>query len=156
MAGKNHVERSFRLLWDDAGTGSGTARDLSGDLVPGSVSGGGLVFDEANMHGVSELVVNFLAGHANSTITARFHMNDTATTGATTVLNGSTPSATVAGIGTLTLRWGQSGAAPASGDPEWEGEYQLLENTIALDGNKFVHQVTWRPNGSTAPAWGTV
>ncbi len=83
MAGKNHVERSFRLLWDDAGTGSGTARDLSGDLVPGSASGGGLTFDEANMTGVSNLVRNYLAGHAESTVTAQFHMTDTATTGAT-------------------------------------------------------------------------
>jgi len=156
MAGKNHIERSFRLLWDDAGTGSGTARDLSGDLVPGSVSGGGLTFDEAEMTGVSNLVKNFLAGHAQSVISARFHMNDTATTGATTVLNGSTPSATIAGIGTLTLQWGQSGAAPTTSDPEWEGEYVLIKNEITLDGNKFVHDVEWRPTGSTAPAWGTV
>jgi len=156
MAGKDKLERGFRLLWDDAGTGSGTARDLSGDLVPGSVSGGGLTFDPANMHGVSELVVNFLAGHANSTITANFRMNDTAATGATTVLNGSQPSATVAGIGTLTLRWGAGGLAPDTGDPEWEGEYVLLSNNIAPADGGFVHQVTWQPTGSTAPAWGTV
>ena len=149
--GKNKVERGFRLLWDDLGTGAGTARNLSGDLVLGSVSGGGLTFDEADLTGVSEAVRNFLAGHANSEISATFHMNDTATTGATTVLNGS-----VGGIGTLTLQWGASSAAPTTGDPEWEGEYVLLSNNIALDGNKFVHQVRWLPTGSTAPAWGTV
>ena len=148
MAGKNHVEKSFRILIDDSG---GTARDLSGDLVVGSVSGGGLTYDEADMTGVSETVFNFLSGHATSAITARFHMNDTATTGATTVLNGN-----AGGTGTLTLQWGQSGAAPTTGDPEWEGEYVLLDLTIALDGNKFVHQVTLQPTGSTAPAWGTV
>src|SRR3990167_8461352 len=109
MAGKNHEERSFRLWYDDAGTGSGTARDLTGDLVIGSLTGGGgLVFDEVDMTGVSNLVKNFLAGHAMSRIAARFHMNDTATTGATTVLNGATPSATIAGTGTLTLQYGQS------------------------------------------------
>ena len=108
------------------------------------------------MTGVSNLVKNFLAGHAQSVIPARFHMNDTATTGATTVLNGSTPSATVAGIGTLTLQWGQNGAAPTTGDLEWEGEYVLIKNEITLDGNKFVHDCEWRPTGSTAPAWGTV
>lgn len=156
MAGKNHIERSFRILWDDTGDGAGTARDLSGDLVRGSVSGGGLVFDEVDMTGVSELVVNFLAGHANSTISAQFHMNDTATTGATTVLNGSMPSATVIGKGTLTLQWGQSGAAPTTSDPEWEGEYQMVSNEITPSGGTFVHSVTWRPSGSTAPAWGTV
>lgn len=148
MAGKNHVERSFRIMVDDSG---GTARNLSGDLVPGSVSGGGLTFDEADMTGVSESVKNFLAGHANSEITANFHMNDTATTGATTVLNGKVGSA-----GTLTLQWGQAGAAPTTGDPEWEGEYVLLSNNVQLDGNKFVHACVFKPSGSTAPAWGTV
>jgi hypothetical protein len=156
MAGKNHVERSFRISWDDSGTGSGTARDLSADLIPGSVSGGGLTFDQVDMTGVSQFVRNFLAGHADSTISAQFHMNDTATTGATTVLNGSTPSTTVIGIGTLTLQWGQNGAAPTSSDPEWEGEYVLVQNDITPSGGTFVHQVTWRPYGSTAPAWGTV
>jgi len=150
--GKNKVERGFRLLFDDSG---GTARDLSGDLVPGSVSGGGLTFDEANMTGVSEAVNNFLRGHATSEIAANFHMNDTATTGATTVLNGqSLPS--VAGTGTLTLQWGASSAAPTNPDPEWEGEYILLSSNIALEGNKHVHQVVFKPTGSTAPAFGTV
>lgn len=148
MAGKSHIEKSFRILVDDSG---GTVRDLSGDLVPGSVSGGGLTYDEADMTGVSETVYNFLAGHATSEITATFHMNDTATTGATTVLNGRSGTA-----GTLTLQFGQAGAAPTTGDPEWEGEYVLLDNSISLDGNKFVHNVTFKPTGSTAPAWGTV
>lgn len=148
MAGKNHIERSFRLLFDDSGA---SARDLSGDLVPGSVSGGGLTYDEADMTGVSEAVRNFLAGHADSEISARFHLNDTATTGAYTVLTGQQGSA-----GTLTLQWGQSGAAPTTGDPEWEGEYVLLDASVTLDGNKFVLNARWKPTGSTAPAWGTV
>jgi len=147
MAGKNKIERWFTISVDDSG---GTARDLSGDLVPGSIGGGGLVYDEADMTGVSEAVYNFLAGHATSEITASFHMNDTATTGATTVLNGVDGT-----VVTITLAWGQ-GAAPTSGDPDWEGEYVVLSANIALDGNKFVHQCTFKPSGSTAPAWGTV
>ena len=146
-AGKNKAERWFTINWDDSGT---TARDLSGDLVPGSVGGGGLTYDEVDLTGVSEAVKNFLAGHAESEITAQFHMNDTATTGASTVLNGS-----AGGTGTLTLAWG-AGAAPTGGDLEWEGEYVLLDATVALAGNKFVHQCRWKPTGSTAPAWGTV
>lgn len=156
MAGKNHIERSFRILWDDAGTGSGTARDLTGDLIAGSVSGGGLTFDEVSKHGVSELVKNFLAGHATSEVSAQFHSNDSATTGSSTVLNGSMPSATVAGIGTLTLQWGQSGAAPTTGDPEWEGEYVLVQNNMSFSGGDAIHSCKWVPYGSTAPSWGTV
>lgn len=148
MAGKNHVEKSFRLQWDDSGS---TARDLSGDLVPGSVSGGGLVFDEADMTGVSNTVYNFLADRATSEISATFHLNDTATTGAFTVLK-----ATGGLVGTLTMQWGQNGAAPTTNDPEWEGEYVLLSNNVTLDGNKAVINCTWKPSGATPPAWGTV
>jgi len=150
LAGKNKVEKSFRIQFDDSG---GTARDLSGDLVPGSVSGGGFTFDEADMTGVSNANYNYLRGHAMSEITATFHLNDTATTGATTVINGHNAGT---GIGTLTLQWGASGAAPTTGDLEWEGEYVIFGGPISLDGNKFVHQCTFKPTGSTAPAFGTV
>lgn len=148
MAGKNHVEKSLRILWDDSG---GTARDLSAALVPGSLSGGGFTFDEADMTGVSQTVYNFLADRATSEVSASFHMDDTATTGAFTVLNG-----TGGKVGTLTIQWGQNGAAPTTGDPEWEGEYVLLSNPINLDGNKPVLACTWKPSGATPPAWGTV
>jgi hypothetical protein len=146
---KDKVERSFRIYWDDSG---GTARDLSGDLVPGSFSGGGLTFDEADMTGVSDGVKKFLTGHADSTVSGRFHMNDTASTGATTVFTG-----TEGQSGTLTLQWGAAGAAPTTGDPEWEGEYTLMSSNIVVDGNKFVHEVSWKPqSGQADPAWGTV
>jgi len=143
---KDKVERGFRIWFDDSG---GTPRDLSGDLVPGSISGGGLVFDEADMTGVSNGVKQYLTGHADSTISGRFHMNDTATTGATTVLTGQEGQ-----DGTLTLQWGAAGAAPTTGDPEWEGEYVLMSSNVTVDGNKFVHEVTWRPfSGAADPAW---
>lgn len=150
MAGKNKTERGFRFYFDDSG---GTARDLSGDLVPGSVSGGGLTFDEADMTGVSETVYNYLKGHALSEISARFHVNDTATTGAFTVLTGHEAGA---GTGTLTQQWGSSGAAPTGGDPEWEGEYVLLDCSAKLDGNKWILETVFKPTGSGTPAWGTV
>jgi len=150
-AGKNYIERAFRIWWDDGGVGAGTPRDLTGDLVPGSVSGGGLVFDEADLTGVSETVYNFLADRAQSEIAAQFYMNDTASTGALTVLTGSD-----GGYGTLTLQWGSLGAAPQSGAPEWEGEYVLLQADIVLKGNVPAIQARWKPKGSTAPAWGTM
>ena len=148
-AGKNKAERWFTIYWDDAGTGSGTARDLTGDLVPGSVSGGGLTFDEVDLTGVSNAVYNYLSGHAKSEISAQFHMNNTATTGATTVLIGSD-----GGTGTLTLTWG-AGTTPTTGDTEWYGEYVLLDVSVVLAGNKFVHQAKWKPTGSIAPDWTT-
>lgn len=148
MAGKDKVERSFRLLFDDSG---GTARDLSADLVPGSVSGGGLTFDQVEMTGVSNTVKNYLAGHAESPVSAQFYLNDTATTGAFTVLTGMDGS-----VGTLTLQWGADGAAPTTNDPEWEGEYLLADCSVGFNGGKAVLNTEFVPGSGTAPAWGTV
>lgn len=155
VPGKNKIERGFRIWWDDLGTGAGTRRDLTGDLLAGSVSGGGLTFDEVSKHGVSELVKNFLAGHATSEVSAQFHVND-ATNRATPVLNGSMPSTTVAGIGTLTLEWGSNGAAPSTGDLCWQGEYLLVQNNLSFSGGDAIHNCKWVPTGATPPSFGTV
>lgn len=148
MTGKNKSEKSFRIWLDDS---DGTPRDLSGDLVPGSASGGGKVFDEVDMTGVSESVRNYLSGHAESEISASFHLNDTASTGAHTVIAGN-----IGGAGTITLQWGSAGAAPTNPDPEWEGEYIYQVGDVAVDGNKLVIGFTAKPTGSSAPSWGTV
>ena len=144
MAGKNKTELGFRILW-------GTD-DLTGDLIPGSVTGGGKVLDEVDMLGVSETVRNFLAGHASAPISARFHVNDTASTGTYTILK------TAAGTtGTLTLQWGAAGAAPTSGDPEWESTtYRFLGFGMSFDAGRAVMEASWTPGSATAPAWGTV
>ncbi len=145
--GKNKVERWITLTWDDDGS---TPRDLTPDLLPGTLSGGGLTLDEVEMTGVSDEVKNFLTGHANSEISGQFYLDDTATTGAHTVLI-----ATVGLAGTLTIAYG-AGAAPTSGDPDWEGEYVLVDASVVLSGNKPVIQARWLPSGSIAPVWGTV
>ena len=145
--GKDKVERWFYIFFDDTGA---AARNLTADLVPGTCSGGGLIFDEVEMTGVSDAVKNYLAGHANSEVTAQFYMNDTATTGSLTVLKGMHGA-----VGTLTLQWG-GGGVPAADDPEWEGEYLLAAAGIVLAGNKHVISCRFVPSGSTAPAWGVV
>lgn len=144
VSGKDKVERHLRVWWDH----SDTPRDLSGDLLPGTLTGGGKSLDEVEMTGVSDEFKNFLSGHANSEIAGQFYMNDTAVTGATTILK-----ATIGVAGTLTLMFG-GGGTPAADDPEWEGEYVLLDASIVLAGNKPVHQCRWLPTGSVAPAWG--
>lgn len=149
VPGKNKIETGFRILVDDSG---GVARDLSADLVPGSIQGGGATLDEVDMTGVSNTIKNALSGHGASPVTARFYMNDTATTGAFTVLNGRSGTS-----GTLTLQFGSAGAAPSTGDPEWEGEYTLLGAPVTVDAGRFVLSVTFVPTaGQSAPAWGTV
>jgi len=148
-AGKNKVAHSFRLEWDDA---SGTVRDLSTDVVPGSVTGGGLTLDSIDAGGISEAVKKMMAGRASAPVSARLYMNDTASTGATTVVN-----ATVGKIGTLTLKWGSNGAAPGSGDPKWSGEYILLQNPVSEQNGTFAHDCRWEPAaGAADPGWGTI
>ena len=145
--GKNKIERWMTINFDDSG---GVARDLSSALVPGTINGIGQIFDEAELTGVSEAHKNFMAGHWSSEITAQFYVDDTASTGAFTVLIGQAGS-----DGTLTIALG-AGAAPTSGDPEWEGEYALMELPLVLAGNKPVLACRFVPFGSVAPAWGTV
>jgi len=147
MAGKDKIERGFRLLFDD----STTPRDLSASLVPGSVSGGGFIFDEVEVTGVSNTVKQYLAGHPDAKISARFIFSDKATTGSFTVLMGMEGK-----VGTLTLRWGINGAAPTTDDPEWEGEYVLTQANVSADGGKLVIDAAWAPGSATPPAWGTV
>ena len=146
--GKKKIERGLRFKFDNSG---GAPQDLSGDLIPGSLSGGGKVLDEVDMTGVSTAIRNFYGGHANAPISARFHMNDLATTGAFTVLSGM-----YGAVGTLTIEYGSNGAAPSTGDPKWEGEYVLLGLPTAPDGGKMVLEATFQPGSATSPAWGTV
>lgn len=143
MAGKNKVERGLRFIYN--------SQDLSVDLIPGSLSGAGKVLDEVDMTGVSSAIRNYLGGHASAPISARFHMNDTATTGAYTVL-----SAAYGSPYTLTIQFGSNGAAPTTGDPEWEGTYTMMGMTVVPDGGRMVCEASFQPGSATSPAWGTV
>lgn len=147
VPGKNKTERGFRLQFDDSG---GTPRDLSVGLVPGSFSSGGAAYDSVDMTGVSNSIKNSSFGWGTANISAQFYMDDTATTGAFTVLKEAPY------VGTLTSQWGSNGAAPDTGDPEWEGEYILLAASVGLSGDRAIISATWEPSGATPPAWGTV
>lgn len=147
VPGKNKVETGFRIWFDDAVP---TARDLSGDLVPGSLSIGD-EYEEADLTGVSEGLRNYLAAFRDVEVTCQFHFNDTADTGASTVLN-----ARNGATGTLTMQWGDAGAAPENPDLELEGEVVLLRNAPTINGNTWVHDVRFKPTGAAGFAWGTM
>lgn len=144
---KNILERYIRLSWDDSGS---SPQDLSGDLVPGSLSGPGFTSPEVRMTGVSETVENYQADRKDAEVSAQFYMNDTATTGAFTVLK-----ATQGLVGVLTIQFG-TGAAPTTDDPEYEGDHILLEAGITNQGGALVISARWKPGSSTPPAWGVV
>lgn len=141
MAGKNKIERGLRFTFN--------SQDLSSDLIPGTLSGAGKVLDEVDMTGVSSAIRNYLGGHASAPITARFHMNDTGTTGAHTVL-----SAAYGTPYTLLIEFGSNGAAPTTGDPTWSGTYTLLGLTAVPDGGRMVLEASFQPGSASSPAWG--
>lgn len=149
MAGKDKISKGINIYVDDVGT---TARNLSGDLIPDSLTGGGLTIEPADMTGQNHAVHNSLANLATAELSMQFHMNDTLATGAYTVLQGICGGA----AGTVTLQWGIAGATPTSSDPEWEGEYILTQMNGAINNGALVLDCVFMPGSSTAPAWGTV
>ena len=153
--GKEFVERSVRFRFDDTG---GTPRELCADLLPGTLSGLGTNTEDIDMTGACDDFVQAVAGIADGEVTAQFHMDDTAVaavpaqSGAYTVLP-----PMVRNSGTMTVQFGKNGAAPTTGDPQWEGEYTLMQANVNITGGRAILDCRWRlaPN-SAAPAWGTV
>lgn len=148
MAGKDKLGRGITISIDDSG---GTARDVTGDLIPNSLNGLGFTAGEVDMTGTGE-DMNYLADVKDMNLTMQFHANDTADTGATTVLNGIIGGS----AGTITVQVGSGGASPTTGDLELEGEFVCTGAPLSVQNGRLVHQATFRPSGSTTPAWGTV
>ena len=144
---KDILGRHCRILIDDS---VAAAQDLSDDLLPNTLSGIGLTPEEVDMTGQSASIKQARTGVSDSSITAQFFMNDTATTGAYTVLNG------IQGVeGTLEVRFGTDGA-PANDDPKWFGEYVLFENSVSISGGAAVLNCLFKPAPGSTPAWGVV
>jgi len=149
MAAKDKLSRGVRLFVDDAALG--TARDVSGDLVPDSLSGLGFNADLIDMTGESDAVENGMGGRKKNNLKFKLHANDTALTGASTVLHGIEGLSSI----TVTVEIGSAGAAPVTGDLSWAGEYTCLSATLSQDGGRLTHDCEFAPYGSTAPVWGT-
>lgn len=148
MAGKNHIEKSLYIFIDDSG---GTPRNLTNDLIAGSLFPVGFEAEEVDMHGVGESVKTALTGYLTAGGPLKFHMNDTATTGAFTVLKAAPYN------GTVTVQFGQNGSVPTTGDPEFEGEFSVFPGPVTMESGRAIMTVTVRPqSGQAAPAWGTV
>lgn len=152
IPGKNKQEIGTTLSYDDTG---GVARDLSCDIVPGSLSINGITYEEINFTGICNAVENYAAGRGKLEIACQFYMNDTASTGAWNVIKAQNGARTSTGY-TLTIAMGSAGQAPASGDPELEGEFGAYIQGNTISGGAWVFNVKFLPNSSTAPAWDTV
>ena len=106
--------------------------------------------DQNDVTGYSDGVHNVTLGHPDQPVSMSGDFDNTASTGAHTVLSGivGQVSATV----TITVQIGIR-AAPTSGDPEYEGEFFCTSYTVNPD---LTWDAEFMPGSSTAPAWGTV
>ncbi len=131
---------------DDSGD---AAQNVSGDVESVDIPD---EYGELDVTGFSDGSVNSIAGMPAFNVEIAGNFNAAATTGLFTVLSG------IVGQGakTLTVALGQ-GAAPTTGDPQFEGEFWCQKiNVSATPQGKVTLTTSLRPSGSTAPAWATV
>ena len=136
----------FTVTIDDSGD---APRDVSSDVESADIPD---EYGELDVTGFSDGAVNSIAGMPAFNVEITGNFNPAATTGLFTVLNGIKGG----GAKTLTVAVGQ-GAAPTTGDPEFEGEFWCQKVNIgATPQGKAALSASFRPSGSAAPAWGTV
>ena len=145
--GKTHP-RYIKVLLDDSG---GTPRDISDSI--NSIGGIGLSYDQTDVTTIANSVKQYLTGYGDSSVSLGGPFNNTATTGAHTVLTGLNGANTAA---TLTVQFGIRAAA-TNGDPEFEGEFVVTSYLVGGDMNSLTWSASLKPAfGAAAPAWGTV
>ncbi len=139
--------RFLKVLIDDS---TGTPQTVSGDInsidIPDE-------YAEVDVTGFSEGGENSIPGMPSFPVEITGHMNAATTTGLFTVLKGIVGKYSAC---TLTVQVGQN-AAPTTSDPEFEGEFWCQKMNLSADPKGEIKiTASFRPYGSTAPAWGTV
>jgi hypothetical protein len=134
------------VLLDDSG---GSPQDVSTDVESVDIPD---EYDEVEMTGFSDGAHNSTAGLPSFPVELAGMFNPDANS-LYQVLAG------IKGVKsghTLTVKVGQ-GAAPVSGDPEFEGEFWCQKMNVSTQpGQKISVSTSLRVYGATAPAWGTV
>ena len=141
--GKSH----YKYVTFDIDDYANVIRDISASITDVSIP---RTYDTQDVSGYSDGVINFQLGQPNTPLTVQGVFDTTALTGAHTVL-----SKLVGVIETSTTITIQHGirAAPAGGEPEYEGLFYC--RSLVYDGSlNFTAEFV--PATSTAPAWGTV
>ena len=125
-----------------------TLRDISAGVA--QVSGVGLTYAEQDVTAYSDGIINFTLGFPSSDIELSGPIDNLATTGSYTVLK------SIVGLQTATytleVQFGIR-AAPATGDPNFSGEYYCSSLKLNGDGTFSARLV---PASATAPVFGTV
>jgi hypothetical protein len=136
------------IFIDDSGL---SPQDVSDDIESIDIPD---EYDEIEVTGFTEGAHNSIPGMPKFDVEFSGTFNPAATTGLYTVLAGIKG---VASGHTLTVQVPTGTGAPASGDPEFEGEFWLQKMNIATTPAGKINIVgSLRVFGATAPAWGTV
>ena len=106
-------------------------------------------FDRMDVTGYSDGVHNVTLGHPDQPVSITGIFSNTASTGFHTVMSAQVGVQT--GV-TLTVAIGIL-AAPAGGDPEYEGTFLVSDYVVNGDLTATAELIT---STTTAPAWGTV
>jgi hypothetical protein len=119
-----------------------------------TINGIGITYEETDVSSLASSLMEFIQGRGDLNLSVSGKFDNTATTGGHTVvqaLNGNTTGAT------LTIAIG-IGAAPTTGDPEFEstkiGTFNYLVQ--ANPGQAVAWSASLRPLDGAVAAWGTV
>ncbi len=136
------------VIMDDSG---GTPRQFAdGDVNSVDL---GLTFDQHDVTGFGDDAHNFVNGQLQAPVTIKGFLTTTANTGTHTVIQGAFAAGSQV---TLTVQVGDN-ATPASGDPEYEGEFVVESYKPTIEtGGAVTFEALLKPASGTAPAWGTV
>jgi len=148
--GKTNAKH-IRVKMDGVG---GTVRDIS--RAVSNISGVGLEFNESDVTGYSDGVINFTLGQPKSELEITGPLDNTAVAADPSHSGPHIVFTSIVGdestTYTLTAQFGIK-AAPAAGDPKFSGEYICSRYKMNGDGTYTARLV---PSGTTAPAYGTV
>ena len=145
MATGKTAGRWIKVTVDDS---TPTARDISAGVK--DISPVGLVYNEKDVTGYGDAVVNYVLGHPEAPIDMTCELDNTADTGAYTVIS------SIVGLMTATYTVDVSfgiRAAAAGGDPQFDGEYYCASLIMQGDATFTARFV---PALGVAPAFGTV
>lgn len=143
--GKTHA-RFVRVKVDDSG---GTPQTIG----VGSIDTIGEQYDEQDVTAFSDGVHNFVLGHPEAPLEITGPFDNTATSGAHTVLSGIVGD--VSTTYTVTVEIGIR-AAPTVGDPKWEGEYYCSQYNVNVNDASYTARFVPASEATSAPAWGSV
>ena len=136
-----------RFITIDVDDSAAAIKDISTDVTSITLP---INHDQTDVTGYSDGSHNVTLGHPDQPVSMSGVLNNTASTGSHIVLSGivGQVSATI----TITVQIGIR-AAPAMGDPEYEGEFYCVSYVVNPD---LTWDAEFMPGSATAPAWGTV